>query len=537
MSEPSEQASAGGELEAAHAAALDAYVRFSEASNTVLDPAALMALATEMHARSIPDDNAANFAGGIYLIEDSLWKLRADTGHIAEASLAVARAGLPLDTVPMAQAAQERRALFVEYDAAASGIPGSERYQVTGMYPLFRQGQVVGCLGFAMTGWSLLSEREKLVFLALGRALQLALERAWHAQEREGRLAELERRNRALETFAELSRDLAFESDPELFIREAEQLLFALLPGAQAQYIAAAPQGWALRSSLEGPAQPPEWDILPGPDAATVVLAPARLTERQPVRVGGEVVGVLEATLPDSLDWTGAEGAVLETVAYQLGLALERVEQGAALKGQRQALEDRAQQERAAREEAEAFSEAVWRQLRREVEGQPEGGRLDALKARLDALLSHARLTRRPLHPIPLSLLALALEVKAELERQGPPRPLDWRVHDLPEVLADREALRSVLKELFSNALTATRTRPEARIEVWSEATPQGLTVYVRDNGEGFEPQRAERLFRPEPQGRGLGLATVRQLIERHGGRVWAEGRPGQGATFVFTLP
>jgi signal transduction histidine kinase len=111
---------------------------------------------------------------------------------------------------------------------------------------------------------------------------------------------------------------------------------------------------------------------------------------------------------------------------------------------------------------------------------------------------------------------------------------------------ADPRLMRVLFENLLGNAWKFTRERADATIEVGSQAQRAGRTVYyVRDNGAGFDPGYAERLFRPFQrlhaasrfEGTGIGLATVQRIIRRHGGRIWAESTPDGGATFYFELP
>jgi light-regulated signal transduction histidine kinase (bacteriophytochrome) len=124
-------------------------------------------------------------------------------------------------------------------------------------------------------------------------------------------------------------------------------------------------------------------------------------------------------------------------------------------------------------------------------------------------------------------------------------RLIDWRIGALPAVHGDPSLLRVVLHNLLDNAVKYTRRRSEAAIEVGLERLDGGgAAVFVRDNGVGFDMRNADRLFgvfqrlhRDEDfEGTGIGLATARRIVHRHGGRIWGEGEPERGAVFRFTV-
>jgi PAS domain S-box-containing protein len=163
----------------------------------------------------------------------------------------------------------------------------------------------------------------------------------------------------------------------------------------------------------------------------------------------------------------------------------------------------------------------------------------------IDDLLVLSRLGRRELKKSSVNVAALAQSVVEEQAKQVPKRSIDFVIGDLPAARGDSLMIRELLENLISNALKFTRHQPSARIEV-SSCLEAGATVYyVRDNGVGFDMAYADRLFRvferlhsmEQFEGTGVGLAIVKRIAERHGGRVWAEGTVDQGAAFYFTLP
>jgi len=157
-----------------------------------------------------------------------------------------------------------------------------------------------------------------------------------------------------------------------------------------------------------------------------------------------------------------------------------------------------------------------------------------------------SRLGREPLQKRSVDMGALVREVTDELRAAEAARDLEIRIGSLPDTQADLSLLRQVWVNLIANALKFTRRREQALITIDGAEGPEGGRLYsIRDNGAGFDPQRAERLFgifqrlhgAKEFEGTGVGLSIVRRIIERHGGRIWAEGEPGRGAAFHFTLP
>ena len=164
----------------------------------------------------------------------------------------------------------------------------------------------------------------------------------------------------------------------------------------------------------------------------------------------------------------------------------------------------------------------------------------------IDDLLLFARMGRHAVTLERVELGQLVHDVLNELEPDTAGRAIDWRIGDLPVVSGDEAMLRTVLMDLISNALKFTRPRQAAQIEVGAQPG-QGaeVVIFVRDNGVGFDMAYADKLFgvfqrlhrEDEFEGTGIGLANVRRIIARHGGRTWAEGKKDEGATFFFSLP
>ncbi|MEJ2157301.1 MAG: PAS domain S-box protein [Desulfobacteraceae bacterium] len=296
--------------------------------------------------------------------------------------------------------------------------------------------------------------------------------------------------------------------------------------------------------------------------------------------------------LPEEREWTfirkdGTRVPVLLSISVLndengkftgfVGLAYDRTERKQAEeeirnlnKGLEQRVAERTSQLEAANRELEAFAYSVSHDLRaplRHVDGfiellQKHAGPTLNEECRhymanisdsaqkmgqlIDDLLAFSRTGRQQISFRPVDLGKLVRLVIHDLELDAAGRDIHWSIGDLPRVEADDAMLRIVMSNLISNALKFTRSRSQARIEIGSLPVKNDLsTIFVRDNGVGFDMAYGDKLFgvfqrlhrSDEFEGTGIGLATVRRIITRHGGRAWAESRLDNGATFYFELP
>lgn len=169
----------------------------------------------------------------------------------------------------------------------------------------------------------------------------------------------------------------------------------------------------------------------------------------------------------------------------------------------------------------------------------------DRMTSLLDGLASFARAGQADLRREPVDLDGLVAEVREELSGDCARRNIVWDVRHLPVVHGDRALLRQVFVNLLSNAIKYTSGRPDARVRIRSRRSDQGTVVSVHDNGIGLDPDAAGRLFEPFQRlesarpfpGSGIGLAIVARIAARHGGKAWAEGRPGRWASFFVSIP
>ena len=162
----------------------------------------------------------------------------------------------------------------------------------------------------------------------------------------------------------------------------------------------------------------------------------------------------------------------------------------------------------------------------------------------IDDLLSFSRLGRQPMEWGPVNMTSLATEVSREMLFAAADRKIDFKIGNLPPAQGDRSILRQVFVNLFSNAVKFTRPRENAVIEVTGERNGDLVTYCVKDNGVGFGQEFAGKLFgvfqrlhgQDEFEGTGVGLALVHRIVQRHGGKIWGQGKENEGAMFCFTL-
>jgi signal transduction histidine kinase len=219
--------------------------------------------------------------------------------------------------------------------------------------------------------------------------------------------------------------------------------------------------------------------------------------------------------------------------------------------------------------ELEAFSYSVSHDLRaplRAIDGfsqillEDHGGSLDEEGRRvvgvirsntqrmgqlIDDLLKLSQLGRHAIRPEQVAMRPLVLTLFEELRASEPTRTLELRVGELPEATCDYGLIRQVWTNLLGNAVKYTRGRDVATVDVEGVLERDEVRYTIRDNGTGFNAAYSDKLFKvfqrlhtaKQFEGTGVGLALVHRIVSRHGGRVWAEGRPGEGATFGFALP
>ncbi|GHF31090.1 signal transduction histidine kinase [Deinococcus metalli] len=287
-----------------------------------------------------------------------------------------------------------------------------------------------------------------------------------------------------------------------------------------------------------------------------------------PIFIDGEAQAILAVGQFGGVTWTDRTRAIVRAVGRSLGLALERAAQARALTAQRDALDRRTQELEAANGELEAFAYSASHDLRtpiRHVMGFSELARValarndtDKVERNLgivqqgarrmdelvDGMLMLSRAGRQEFRPRWVALDPLISQAQQDAHLEFPAQDIHVQWPRSVQVWGDPTLIQQVMTNLVSNAVKYSTMRPRSEVTVLVQDSETEWTITVSDNGVGFDPQYAGKLFgifqRLHPQsafpGVGAGLATVRRIVIKHGGRVFARSVEGQGATFGFTL-
>jgi PAS domain S-box-containing protein len=311
-------------------------------------------------------------------------------------------------------------------------------------------------------------------------------------------------------------------------------------------------------------------DALSVPDSAPAIRELRTKGRRYyfivPLLAHGELMGSLSLGADSPSDLTVEHLEIAREVADGLAIAVQQARLREQVGQHAAELEQRVDERTA---ELEAFSYSVSHDLRTPlltIDGfsrmllDDYADQLDAEGQRLlkticsnsqnmgrliDDLLAFSRLGRQEMRPAEIKMSELAAAICAELTATAPGRKLQFNLQPLPPARGDQSMIRQVFVNLLSNAIKFTGPEEAAVIEVGAEEEENHIVYYVKDNGVGFEMKYADKLFGvferlhsdDEFAGTGVGLALVQRILHRHGGRVWAEGKVGEGATVYFTLP
>ena len=437
--------------------------------------------------------------------------------------------------------------------------------------PIILSDRHLGCIGtgtFGDEGVRIPSNSEQSFLMAMASHLAVTFDRIHLLSER-------------------MQADLALKESELRFRSMIENLTVGvLLQGPQSEILMSNPKSLDLLGLTEDQLMgktsfDPDWNVIhedgsPFPGPAHPV--PQVIATKQPVR--NVVMGIYRPKtkdriwlLVDAEPWLSEDGSVRKVICTFNDITKRKQAEEEILKLNQkleQRVADRTAQLETANKELEAFSYSVSHDLRsplRHIDGfvnllmEDYKNQLDEkglhyldviskstekMNKLIEDLLSFSRMGRNDVNKVQMNLSDLVREIIQEFEPETSGRVIHWQIGEMPVVEADRALLHVVLVNLISNALKFTRLCPETEIEIGNKPNGDKENIfYVRDNGVGFDMKYADKLFcvfqrlhtADQFEGTGIGLANVRRVISRHGGRTWAEGKVDGGATLYFTLP
>ncbi len=474
---------------------------------------------------------------------------------------------------------------LADYTARPDALPQWAAAGIFGFIeaPLISGEACLGILGlYSFDRARRFSERDLALAESIGQQAGVAIQNA--------RLFEAEQRRVALltalhETGLDLSAQLDLPSLLRTIMERATRLLNAPMGGIyllQADGQTLAPVANLPSEDISAPMQVGEGLVGRVAQSGAPIIVddypqwPGRLSNSAafcavvsvPIQWQGRVLGVISVCDPRPGRFGSEDVETVRLLAAQAAIAIENAQLYAKLE---QRVRERTAELETVNQELESFSYSVSHDLRaplRGVEGfarilledharelSPEAQHhlhrvrdgIQRMNTLINDLLAFSRTTRQPMNVRRLSTADLTFLVHSlveELRHSAPDRAVEWQIDRLPACQADPALLKQVLVNLIGNAFKYSRDRNPARIEVGAREQ-DGQTVYwVRDNGAGFDMRYADKLFgvfqrlhvANEFEGTGVGLAIVQRILQRHGGRIWAEAEVDKGATFYFTL-
>jgi len=291
-----------------------------------------------------------------------------------------------------------------------------------------------------------------------------------------------------------------------------------------------------------------------------------------PLRAGDKIIGLIHFASRRTDCFTDKSIRFFESIGISIGVAFLRMFAEEALRDERihleELVENRTSELKTSNEELESFVYSVSHDLRaplRSMDGfsqaviEDYADKLDAkgqdylnlirdstqrMGKLIDEMLMLSRISRAELKLYPVNLSVLADKISKELKESEPFRKVDFVIAPQIDVMGDRDLLRILMENLIGNAWKFTSKHDSARIEIGRENGIEGTSIYVKDDGAGFDMKYVDKLFIPfqrlhsvsEFPGTGVGLATIRRILNKHGGDIWAEGAVEKGAVFHFTI-